>query len=44
MQQRTAEERNGLEDFCSQLLEEQEEEIRKRLQRQQDSLLVRKRS
>lgn len=44
MQQRTEEERNGLEDLCSQLLAEQEEEIRKQLQRQQDSLLVGKRS
>lgn len=43
MEKRNAEERNGLEDLCSQLLEEQEDEIRKLLQRQQDSLLVRER-
>lgn len=40
MQKRTAEERSGLEAYCLQLQEEKEEQIKRRLQKQQDALLV----
>lgn len=40
MEKRSAEEREGLEAYCSRLQEEREEEIQRRLQKQQDALLV----
>lgn len=44
MQKRTSKERSHLEDFCSRLQGEKEDEIKTRLQKQQDALLVRKRT
>lgn len=41
MHKRATEERSGLEDRCSQLQQEKQEEIRRRLQKQQEALLVR---
>lgn len=40
MQKRAAEERSHLEAYCLQLQEEKEEQIKRRLQKQQDALLV----
>lgn len=40
MQKRAAEERSRLEAYCLQLQEEKEEQIKRRLQKQQDALLV----
>lgn len=40
MQKRTTEERKDLEDYCRQLQGEKEDEIKRRLQKQQDALLV----
>ncbi|CAG05464.1 unnamed protein product [Tetraodon nigroviridis] len=39
MHKRATEERSGLEDRCSQLQQEKQEEIRRRLQKQQEALL-----
>lgn len=43
MQKRTREERKDLEDYCSRLQEESQEEMKRRLQKQQEALLVGKR-